>query len=164
MIDVSNKVFIDGADLWTAFSIIVESGSADFLRYAPKKDSIQHDWIDTNGIDVDLSRYVFKERTGTLRCAIITASEAEFFAKHDAFIATLTQPGSRRLQFTSHGDRQYNVFYRETNNYDQVKALRGDPANDLIAHRFGLVLTEAAPGVNSDLVYIVDDDGRFIVT
>ena len=164
MIDVSNRVFIDGFDLWVAFNMIVESGSADFLKYAPKKDSIQHDWIDTNGIDVDLSRYVFKERTGTLRCAIITSSEADFFAKHDSFIATLTQPGSRRLQFASHGDRQYNVFYKECNSYDQVKALRGDPTNDLIAHRFNLVLTEAQPGVDSDLIYIVDDEGRFIVT
>src|SRR5436190_9059255 len=107
--------FIDGIDLWTAFNMIIEKGSADFLRYPPKKDSVQHDWKDSHGIDVDLSRYFFKERQGVLNMAMIADSEDDFWEKHNSFIATLTQPGTRRLSLKSHGQNSYDIFYKECN-------------------------------------------------
>ena len=164
MVDVSGYYFIDGIDLWTAFNLFIEKGSADLLQYAPKKDSITHDWQDSNGIDVDLSRIFLKERQIILNCAIITESESDFMAKHDSFLATMLQPGTRRLTVTAHGERSYNVFYKECNGYTQVSSLKGMEDEHLVAMRFSLVLIEPEPEVDSSLVFIVDEDGRFLVT
>ncbi len=85
MINLSGYYFIDGVDVWANYALVIQKGSADFLRYPAKKESITHDWPDRNGLDVDLSKIYFKEKTGTLECMIITYTEAEFWLKHNLF-------------------------------------------------------------------------------
>jgi hypothetical protein len=163
MINIPNgKYFLDGIDLAT-FAMIVEDGSADFLRFAPRKQSIQHDWGDANGIDVDLSRVFFKERTGTLNCAIITDTEEDFWNKHDAFITQFTQPGLHRLQITSHGQRSYFVCYQDCTTYKQVEPLTGSVLDGLIAHRFSIQIMEPQPQINNKNIFLVDHNGKFII-
>lgn len=156
--------FIDGVDLWTTFSMILEDGSADFLRYAPKKPSLEHDWADANGIDVDLSRIFLAKREGVLRLAILVNSEEEFWAKHDGFIVMMTQPGLRRFELTSHGNRSYYIYYQETSNYDPVKSLKGSSTAYKIAYRFSIVVVEPEPRINASNIFIITDDGRFLIT
>lgn len=166
--DVSGYFFMDGMDLWVQFGLFIEKGSADFLRYPPKKESITHDWLDSNGLDVDLSRVFFKERQVTLNCGIIAETEEDFWLKHDSFIATLAQPGTRRLMFKSHGDKQYFVYYKDCSNYTQVKALKGQEADifgaNRVAARFSLIIEEPEPQIDSTMVVIVDEDGRYLTT
>jgi hypothetical protein len=164
MTDVSGFYFIDGIDLWTAFGLMIEEGSADFLRYPPKKVSIEHDWMDSNGIDVDLSRVFFGPREGVLNCAIFAESEDDFWTKHNQFIATMTQPNLRRLSIKAHGERSYNVYYKECNNYKQIKALKGLDTAYKIVGRFSLVIVEPEPTIDASNVFIVDEDGRFLIT
>lgn len=168
MADVSGYFFMDGMDLWTTFGMFIEKGSADFLQYAPKKESITHDWMDSNGIDVDVSRIFFKERTVSLNCAIIAQNEADFWIKHKSFIATFTQPGLRRLMFKSHGDNQYFVYYSSCTSYTQVKALTGKEelifGPNLVAAKFTLVIVEPNPSIDNTYVVIVDEDGRYLTT
>jgi hypothetical protein len=168
MADLSGYFFMDGMDLWVNFGLVIERGSADFLRYPPKKESITHDWLDSNGVDVDLSRIFFQERQVTLACGIIADSEEDFWLRHDSFIATLTQPGLRRLMFKSHGDRQYFVYYKDCSNYTQIKALKGQEASILgpnkVAAKFSLIIEEPNPFVDSTLTVIVDEDGRYLTT
>jgi hypothetical protein len=164
MLNPSGLSFIDGADLWTVYGMFIEKGTADFLRYAPKKDSITHDWMDANGIDVDLSRIFFSQREVNLSCAIITSDEDEFWAKHKAFVALMTQPGLRRLEITSHGQRSYFVYYKECNNYSQAIPLRGSTDPGMIAHKFNIVIVEPSPSTDNGDVFIVDEDGRFLIT
>ena len=168
MADVSGYAWIDGIDLWTAFGLFIEKGSADFLRHPPKKDSITHDWMDSHGIDVDLSRYFFKERQGALNMGMIADSEEQFWEKHQSFIATLTQPGTRRLTLKAHGERSYFVFYKECNNWTQVKPLKGVDEQifgpNKVGAKFSLVVIEPNPQIDASLVYLVDEEGRFIVT
>jgi hypothetical protein len=168
MVDISGYSFIDGIDLWTAFGIFVEEGSADFLRWAPKKETIVHDWMDSNGIEVDTSRFFLKERRGGLNCGMIANSEATFWQNHRSFIATLMQPGLRRLNFRSHGDNAYYVHYIECSNYIQVKPLLGKDESiygpNRVAGRFTLIIEEPNPQIDPSMVYLVDEEGRFIVT
>jgi len=152
---------MDGKDLWTAYNVFVEAGSDDFLKYAAKKESITHDWMDSNGLDVDLSRYFLQSRQIALRCAIIAESTDEFFQKYHGFIADLIQPGPRRITIAEFGERSYYVYYRDCTLFDRFTRLKDV---DKIACKFTLNLIETEPQVDSSLIYIVDEDGRFLVT
>lgn len=163
MTDLSGKWFIDGIDLYTTFKIFIEEGSADFLRYPPKKQSIEHDWGDANGRDIDLSRIFFDQREGTLNMAIITTSREDFFQKHDQFLSHMTQPGTRRLTLASHGERSYFIYYKECNNYKPVKSLKVEEET-LVAYRFSMVVVEPEPVIDSSHVFLVDGEGNFIIT
>lgn len=162
MDQLSGKWFIDGIDLWTTYSMVLNDGSADFLKYPPKKASTEHDWEDSHGVDVDLSRIFFGKREGVLRFAIMAQSEDDFWNKHDAFITMVTQPGLRRLELASHNNRHYYIYYQETSNYEQIAPLKGLPDSYKIAHRFSIVVVEPEPKVNKN-TYLVDHDGSFLI-
>jgi hypothetical protein len=163
--DMSGFYYLDGIDLWKAFGLVVESGSADFLRLPQKKPSITHDWEDVNGIDVDLSRIFLKEKRGTLDCAFFSYSEAEFWEKQESFYTLLTKPETRRLTIRAHGDRSYYVYYEDMTDYKQVgrHELKGTEAEHMIVHTFGLVIVEPNPKINNKHVYLVDGRGRFLI-
>ena len=163
MTNLSGRWYIDGIDLYTTFSMFIEEGSADFLRYPPKKSSIEHDWQDSHGREVDLSQVFFDQREGTLSLAIIATNRDDFFDKHEKFISHLTQPELRRLTLTSHGERSYYVYYKECNNYKPEKALTGEMTG-LFAYRFSVVLVEPEPVVDNSHVFLVDEEGRFLIT
>lgn len=162
MVDLSNKWFIDGIDIFTAFGLFIEEGSADFLKFPPKKDSIEHDWMDANGRDVDLSRIFFDQREGVLDMAIIATDMDDFFTKQQSFIATMTQPGTRRLTLYSHGQKDYFIYYKECNNYKTVKALTGE-LTGLFAYRFSMVVVEPEPKIDPSQVFIIDHDGNYLI-
>ncbi len=163
MRDLSGNWFIDGIDLFTTFNVFIEEGSADFLKFPPKKESIEHDWQDANGIEVDLSQIFFGPREGTLNLAIIATSQADFFAKQSAFISHFTQPGKRRFTLTSHGERSYYIHYQECNNYKAVKPLTGEESG-LFAYRFSMVIREPEPKIDPSDIFLIDEEGRFLIT
>lgn len=161
---LSGLWFIDGIDLWTKFSLALEEGSADFLKFPPKKASTEHDWEDSNGVDIDLSRFFFQQREGVLQFAIFATTEADFWKKHDEFIFMFTQPGLRRFEMASHSNRSYYIYYKECNNYNQVKAITGKGGTYKIAHRFSMVVVEPNPRQDPQNLYVVDEDGHFFIT
>jgi hypothetical protein len=158
----SGLYFLDSID-FAQFSMIVEDGSADFLKFAPRKASIQHDWGDANGVDIDLSRIFLKERSGTLNCAIITDTEDDFWLKHTAFITQFTQPGLHRLQITAHSQRSYFVCYQDCTNYRQIRALKGSTLEGQVAHKFALQILEPQPRIDNQNIFLVDHNGKFII-
>lgn len=162
MQNLSGYWFIDGIDFYDIFSVFIEEGSTDFLRFPPKKAGIEHDWQDANGRDVDLSRFFFDQREGVLNMAIIATDSADFFTKQEALIAQFTQPGLRRLSFRSHGERSYYVYYKECNNYKAIKALTGEDSG-LFVYRFSMVVVEPEPQVDASHLFIVDHDGNFLI-
>ncbi len=107
MKDLSGRYYIDGADIWIAYNLFVESGSDGFLNYASKKDGITHDWKDAGGIDVDLTKVFLGPRDITLNCAILSISQDDFWNKYMLFINTMTQPGFRRIQVAEFGQRSF---------------------------------------------------------
>lgn len=163
---LNGKWRLDGIDLWSTYGVILEEGSAYFLKYPPKKESTSHDWGDANGIDVDLQRIFLGQREGVLNFAIFANSTQEYFDKHDAFISLWVQPLTRRLEIAAHNNRSYFIHYKETNNYDQVGKLRdGNPlAQYRVAHRFSMVVVEPEPRLYPGNVYIVTSDGKFLIT
>ncbi len=156
------KYFIDGIDIQTVFGIRVESGSDDLLKYPAKKDSITHDWQDANGVDVDLTKLFFKERTISLRCNILVEAEEEFWNKYQSFLAQMAKPGYRRLQLSEFGEKSFYVYYKECTSFERKTNIKNNPGK--IACKFTLNMVEGEPNIDNNNVFIVDEQGRFIVT
>lgn len=163
MTSLSGLWLIDGIDLYDVFKLFIEEGSADFLKFAPKKSSIEHDWQDANGRDVDLSRIFFDQREGTLNMAIIATDKDDFFEKQQNFISQMIQPGLRRLTLASHGERSYYIYYKECSKYTAVKPLNGENEG-LYAYRFSLQVVEPEPQVDASHVFLIDEEGHYIIT
>lgn len=154
---------MDGKDLWTAYNLIVESGSDDFLKYPAKKESITHDWRDSNGIDIDLSRVFVNPREISLNCAIVVSDAAEFWNKYNGLIADLSQPGKRRITVVEFGSRSFFVAYSQCTNFSRLTRVKEGTATK-IACKFTLVFIEPEPSLESSNIFIVDEEGRFLVT
>ncbi|MFN3341905.1 MAG: hypothetical protein ACK40M_04365 [Flavobacteriales bacterium] len=156
--------FIDGIDLYLNFGIVIETGSADFLKPPPKKESIEHDWRDSNGREVDLERFFFDQREGALNMALIGTSEEDFREKLDNFIGHLTKPGLRRFSLKAHGDRSYYIYYKQTSNFTALKPLRGSDLDGKVVYKFSILVVEPEPQLNPADTFLVDEEGRFIIT
>lgn len=156
----AGRFFIDGNDLWTNFGIVARSGSTDgFLKQPKKKESLTHDWQDTNGIDVDLSKIYLDKRDIPLKLAMVANTEEDFWRQHTQFFAMWTQPGLRRLTVREL-DRDFYVYYNDTTDYSKLKNLK---AIGKLFFLFTLVITEPKPSIN-EVFFLADEDGVFIIT
>lgn len=159
MLTQENRYFIDGADLWTNFKVGIESGSDDFLKMPKRKSSIQHDWSDENGLDVDLSRAFFEAKNIELKCHIIADNEADFWSNYNKFLGVLAKPGNRRLTVTELG-RDFYVYYTECSIYTRFTRLL---QSNKVACKFNLKLVEPIPDLTVQ-TFLVDEANKFIIT
>lgn len=156
--------FIDGIDLYLTFKVVVETGSADWLKPPPRKESIEHDWKDSHGKEIDTERFFFDSREGVLNMALVADSEEEFREKLDHFVSHLTQPGKRRFSLKAHGERSYYIIYKETNNFTALKPLRGSDMEGKVVYRFSMVFVEPEPQIDNSHTFLIDEEGRFLIT
>ena len=156
----SGKYFIDGTDIGVAYGMVVESGGDSLLIFPERKEPVSHDWGDTNGIDVDLSRVFFKARDFTLNMAILGDGATDFNSKYNAFITLLAQPGPRRLSIAEF-NRSYFIYYRKCSAFKRYSNLAG---SGVVACKFSIDCTEIAPSINNQDLYVSDEDGRFIIS
>lgn len=163
-LDLSGYWWIDGIDMWQAFRLAIHKGATTFLELPPKKEGIQHDWLDSDGTDFDLSRIFFQSREITLDCSIIADGEAEFLARRDLLLQQFRKPGLRRLSFKSTGQRSFYVFYKDSSGWSAQEALKGSPAEGMVMYTFNLVFVETNPmaGASHD-VFLVDHTGAFLI-
>jgi hypothetical protein len=152
--------YIDGKDLWDTYGIIVQSGSNDFLKFPARKDSITHNWLDSNGIDVDLSLPFFDAKKIVLKCTMIAATEDEFWQNYAGFLGEWAKPGTRDWS-VSEFQKTFQVYYTESTEFTRLNKIIG---NAKIACQFSLNLVQVEPDIDEGDAFIVDEDGRFIVT
>jgi hypothetical protein len=161
MADATGTYYIDGIDLWTTFGIFVEDGSDGFLRFPPSKEKYTHDWIDQNGIDVDLSRVYTGAKEILLKMAIVVKTEDEFWNNREAFFAMLTQPGPRRISVAEF-NRNFFCYYQECTDFKRYTRILN---TNLIGCKFTLSMNEFEPeNPDSFNRFLITQDGRFIVT
>ncbi|GAA4328599.1 hypothetical protein [Flaviaesturariibacter amylovorans] len=158
---LTGKHFMDGMDLWTVYSLFVEGGSDDFLKYAAAKEGISHDWTDAHGVDVDLSRRFLAGRNISLKCGMLVASEAEFWLKYEALLNHLMKPEKRRIEVAEFGDRSFYVYYKDVSSLGRFTKIKD---SDLIGIKFTLNLVENEPQLDNTNTFIVDETGRFLIT
>lgn len=154
------KYFIDSIDIWEAFGLVVSAGIDEFLKIPERKDSITHDWLDRDGIDVDLTNNFFKEKDINLSVAMIASNEADFWDKYEKLLNQLKKPGTRRIDVTALS-RYFFTFYKSCSNFSALTRIQN---NSLVACKFNLLFTENEPTINNTNEYIVDEEGRFIIT
>ncbi|MEX6691267.1 hypothetical protein QTN47_27405 [Danxiaibacter flavus] len=157
------KIYLDGIDIQTVFGISIESGTDDFLKYPAKKDSITHDWQDANGLDVDLTKMFFNARNISLRCNVIVDNEEQFWQNYQSFLAQLAKPGYRRIQVSQFGEKSFYCYYKECTSFTRFTRIK-DNGLSRIGCKFTLNLVEGEPNIDYNNVFIVDEQGRFLVS
>ena len=161
MANPANFYIMDAKDLWTEYGVFIEKGTDDFLQIPERKESISHEWMDEHGIEVDSTTPFFKDREITLQCAIVAASENDFWTKYDAFVAALMAPGARLLNVVELS-RSFNVLYKKCSSFTWFTRLK---TVSRIAAKFTLVLWEPNPGlIPADLTYALTDENGNVLT
>ena len=159
----AGQYFIDGKDLYLVFGIVIEKGIDDLLKLPTRKDSISHDWLDENGVDVDLSRVYFEPRDISLQCYIVAESEADFMTKYKSFQATLAQPEQRRLEVSSLSSSYY-LYYKECPSFTRISKIDDTIRPGKIACSLTLTFVEKSPVIDSGNVYMVTESNLFMIT
>jgi hypothetical protein len=159
--DAAGYYFLDGQDMWTTYGVFIEKGSDEFLLFPERKDSLKYDWMDQNGIDLDVSNPVYKEREMTLQCAIIANNQDDFWDKYQSFMDKLMSPGLRTLTIKEF-EKDYAVVYLKCNSFTRFTRLK--TANK-IAAKFTITFME--PAISEILtdefgVPLTDDDGNIL--
>lgn len=152
---------IDGFDLWKYFGITIEKGGLDdFLKLPKRKESIQHNWLDENGLDIDLSRTFLEQKDIVIKCVAIAESDVEFWDNYNRFLSILVKPGTRRLTVNplSH---DYYIYYKDCTIYQKLTAFKN--TGKLIC-KFNMTVAEKEPGFQNIPTFLVDEAGQFIIT
>jgi hypothetical protein len=160
MSPAAQRFYIDGYDLYIYFGIGVESGSSDLLKFPDRKDSVTHDWIDENGIDIDLSRVFLASREATLNMWLLADDENDFWTKYNLFLSYLTKPGLRRLTI-SEFNRDYDVFYKKMVTLSRLTRIKDV---NKVALKFSVTFIEQDPTTNAEPTFLVDDFSRFLIS
>lgn len=156
-----NQYMLDGLDLWIYFGIAIERGGLDDLLKIPKrKESIQHNWLDENGLDIDLTRVYLEAREITLKCFIVADTEVNFWDQYNRFLSLLIKPGTRRFSVNVFG-MDYYVYYKDCVIYSKLTPFKN---TDKLFCKFSLTIIEQVPGFQNLPTYLVDETGQFIIT
>jgi hypothetical protein len=150
---------IDGLALYPAFGVGVESGSDDLLKFPKRKDSTSHDWLDENGIDVDLTRVFLESREATFDMWLMADNEDDFWTKYNNFCAYMVKPGLRRLTIAELG-KDYFVYYKEMKTLSRLTRIK---ETNKVAIKFTITFEEPDPTTSTEQVFIVDGEGSFII-
>ena len=153
---------INGQDLWTAFGVIVISGSQDLLKMPERKEPFSHDWGDGNGIEVDLSSPKFKDKNITLDVCFLAGSEADFWTKYRAFFTLLSGSGKLRLYCNDLG-RSFYVYYTNSSSFEKLTPIKY-AGQRKIGCRFSISFIEPEPSFWIPFTFLVDKDGNYITT
>jgi hypothetical protein len=160
----TGQYFMDGADLYLVYRVVLGPGSSDgFLRYPDRKEGTVNDWQDENGEEVDLSRVFLKSREVTLNCSFICENEAQFKECYTSFLVALVQPGQRRLEITELS-KSYYVIYKGTPSFERVTRIKEGTFRGKIACKFTLTVKELQPKLDATNVHLVTQNGLFLIT
>lgn len=161
----SGQYYFDGADLFTVYGMVMEdrSFSDALLKFPDRKDSISHDWEDENGLDIDLSRTYLKEREATANITLYATDESDFWDKYHRFLNMLRQPGVRRVEIAELSSSYY-MFYKGCSSFTRQTRLKAIPYGAKIVAQFSITMAEPNPQLDNNNVYLIDEEGRFLIT
>ncbi|WP_312133392.1 hypothetical protein [Empedobacter sp.] len=107
---------INNKDLKAIYGLAILTGRERLLAYPERKEPLNFDWQDQNGVDYYLSKVFFKDTEVTLQCAIMANDNVDFWVKYNAFFKEISQPNYQQLFIDDH-DMNYQVFYKSGNNF-----------------------------------------------
>ena len=164
--DLTGLYSINDIDIFTAYGLVVRSGTDDFLKYPDRKPPvINKDWPDENGSDVDISESpVFQEKSISLQVAIIANSTDEFWLKYQALFDVLSQPETLRF-YVAEFDRSFFIYYDSITAFTRLTRTK---VNGFIGEKvvctYTIKFIEPIPSFLTQFSFLMDIDSNFIVT
>lgn len=154
-----NRYYLDGSDMFLKYGVGVESGSENFLKFPKRKESVEYNWKDQNGLDVDLTRYFIEAREIELKCFLIANSESDFWVKYNSFVSAWQQPETRRLTIVEFS-KDYEVFFKECLIYQRLTRIK---STSLVGCKFTLKIVEKNPNAPQP-EYITNEEDKFMIS
>lgn len=153
------RYILNGYDLEQIFGIIIDKGIMQLLAFPERKDSVNHDFPDQNGIDIDLTAPRFKARSFTFDCTMYGEDFEDVKNKNYALFNILRIQGAYQLYNDFLNQTFYIYYIKQTPKSTGIYAAsKGGVAID-----FQLVFGETDPFGNIPTVLLVDDLNRFLV-
>lgn len=146
---------LNGKDLKEIFGVVISNGSDTFLAFPERKDSLENNWPDEDGIEVDLNDPTFQAREFRLNCALVASGRVDFKTKYYALFTELKRSGTHTLLIQDL-DQEYEVFYKKQENITKLTQID----RDKVAVKFDLIFREVTDSIPA--VYLVDEQGRFL--
>ena len=110
---------INNKNLYDDFKVIILTGTEKLLEFPERKESVNNDWRESNGMEYDLSSPVFKDKDCELQFGILTDTDVDFWTNYNAFFNELKLAGKQDLFIFDHG-QTYEVFYQSSSNFKKT--------------------------------------------
>jgi|SRR6185437_7981526 len=150
---------LNGHDLKETYGLVISNGTSQFLQFPARKDSVNHDWPEEQGLDIDLGNPKFKAREFTLTCAIIADNQDDFKSRYNGLFTELSGLDTHAL-YLGELDETYQVYYKNQVNLTKLSKINNTVK---VGVKFDLVFGETNPDDNMSAVFLVDDNGAYIV-
>ncbi|TAE81917.1 MAG: hypothetical protein EAY81_09410 [Bacteroidetes bacterium] len=156
---------LNNKDFKGIFGIDVTTGSNTFLAFPKRKESLNKNWAELNGLEIDLQEPFFESREFKLNCCLnvvnlgnATAAKTEYWNKYNGLFTELSGLGTHQL-FVEDLGKTFYVYYKEQSNFQKLTSF----SSGKIAVTFDLVFGETNPSDNMDAVYLVDEQDRYLI-
>jgi hypothetical protein len=150
---------INSVDLKTTYGIDIKNGVNAFLAMPDRKASVQHDFPEENGIDIDLTEPTFSARTFTFNCIQSSSTVADLQTKYWALFNLLKIAGSYAI-YNDFLAATLQVYYQKQANLSNIQ--KNSQGGYSIT--YDLIFGESDPfAQNIPNVFLVDDQNRFLV-
>lgn len=151
------KYFLNGVDIEATYGCVITNGMDMFFQLPGRKDSVDNDFEDEDGEDIDLTAPKFKARPFGFNCTIDSTGPSDFKTKFFGMFAILKQQDTYTL-YNDFFDMTLNLYYiDQTNPSGMYKTEKG------IAMSFTLNFGETDPFGNMPIVELIDDLGNVLV-
>jgi len=147
---------LNGKDLKALFGVQVIK-TDDFLNRPKPKDSLENDFQDQDGLDKDLSARKLASRTFELPCALIATSRDDFHTKYDGLFTELTKGGLQEL-YLEDLDRTYYLYYEDQQPVTKLTQID----REHVGIKFTIIFSETDPLSNITIIYLIDDQDRYL--
>lgn len=114
---MKGSCIIDGTDLDDFGMYILKGGDFDFISYPERKEPLQNNWHEENGIDVDLSEVYFNEKDVNVRFYIRDDNAMTFKQHLTGFHKLMMDKGYRSL-YSREFDKTFKLRYVSTSDYN----------------------------------------------
>lgn len=146
------KYYINGYDLQATFGVLITNGTNAFMQLPERKPSVQNDFQNQNGIDIDLFEPKFAARTFVFNC-VITAPTIEAFKSQYFGLFQLLKQQDEYTVFNDWLNMMIYLYFEKQTNISNMYSTPGGGFGMMFSLQFG----ETDPFGNLPIVELVDD-------
>jgi len=155
---MEGRYILNGKDMWLLFGVVIGSGSGSFLVYPERKDSLTNDYMDQDGIQIDLLDPKYKSREFNLFCQLIANGRDDFWTKYNGLFTEISSAGTHVIYIADLG-KTFHCYYKRQENLSKLTPLDSGQ----VGVTFNLVFGETTPTENMEAVYLVDDQDNYLI-